>query len=123
MTYRDLLKTYRHMEARPDFHKSGGLVPAVAQDAESGEVLMLAWMNKTAWEQTVSTGRAVYWSRSLNRLWKKGERSGREQIVREILLDCDRDSVVLKVDQIGGRPATPDAPVVFTIASRRKISQ
>jgi len=89
------------MKAEPDFSKSGGLIPAVAQDAETGEILMLAWMNREAWEATLKEGYAVYWSRSRNRLWKKGESSGNLQIVREILLDCDMDSVILKVEQIG----------------------
>lgn len=62
---------------------------------------MLAWMNQEAWDATADGGRAVYWSRSRRKLWRKGERSGREQIVKEILLDCDRDSILLKVEQIG----------------------
>lgn len=89
------------MDNRPNFEDSGGLLPAVAQDAETGEVLMLAWMNRDAWEATAAGGRAVYWSRSRRRLWRKGERSGREQIVKEILLDCDRDTILLKVQQVG----------------------
>ena len=89
------------MDNRPNFEDSGGLLPAVAQDAETGEVLMLAWMNRDAWEATAASGRAVYWSRSRRRLWRKGERSGREQIVKEILLDCDRDTILLKVQQVG----------------------
>jgi phosphoribosyl-AMP cyclohydrolase len=85
-----------------DFDKSGGLVPAIAQDADSGAVLMLAWMNREAYEETVRTGRAVYFSRSRNRLWRKGEESGNVQEVREIYLDCDADTILLKVHQIGG---------------------
>lgn len=79
-----------------------GLVAAVAQDATSGEVLMLAWMNREALAETASSGRAVYWSRSRGRLWRKGEESGHVQYVREIRLDCDGDAVLLKVEQQGG---------------------
>jgi phosphoribosyl-AMP cyclohydrolase len=85
-----------------DFDKAGGLVPAVAQDSETGEVLMLAWMNREAFEETVRTGRACYFSRSRGRLWRKGEESGHVQEVKEILLDCDADTILLKVQQIGG---------------------
>ena len=85
-----------------DFDKSGGLVPAVAQDADTGEVLMLAWMNKEAYEETVRSGRACYFSRSRNRLWRKGEESGHVQEVRGIFIDCDADTILLKVHQIGG---------------------
>jgi phosphoribosyl-AMP cyclohydrolase len=85
-----------------DFEKAGGLVPAVAQDADTGEVLMLAWMNREAFEETLRTGRAVYFSRSRNRLWRKGEESGHAQEVREVYVDCDADTVLLKVRQLGG---------------------
>ena len=85
-----------------DFDKAGGLVPAVAQDADTGEVLMLAWMNREAFEETVRTGRAVYFSRSRNKLWRKGEESGHFQEVKGIFIDCDADTVLLKVKQIGG---------------------
>lgn len=85
-----------------DFNKSGGLVPAIAQDADTGVVLMLAWMNREAYEETVRTRRAVYFSRSRNRLWRKGEESGNVQEVREIYVDCDADTVLLKVHQVGG---------------------
>ena len=85
-----------------DFEKSGGLVPAIAQDADTGEVLMLAWMNREAFEETLRTGRAVYFSRSRNKLWRKGEESGNVQEVRDVFLDCDADTILLKVDQIGG---------------------
>ncbi|MDT3679454.1 MAG: phosphoribosyl-AMP cyclohydrolase [Burkholderiaceae bacterium] len=78
-----------------------GLVTAVAQDAASGEVLMLAWMNRESLAETAATGRAVYWSRSRGRLWRKGEESGHVQHVREIRLDCDGDAVLLKVEQQG----------------------
>lgn len=85
-----------------DFDKAGGLIPAIAQDADSGVVLMLAWMNREAYEETVRTRRAVYFSRSRNRLWRKGEESGNVQEVRDIYLDCDADTILLKVHQIGG---------------------
>lgn len=83
------------------FNESG-LVPAIAQDADSGQVLMVAWMNREALTETVETGRAVYFSRSRQRLWRKGEESGHRQTIREIRLDCDGDVVLLTVDQIGG---------------------
>ncbi|HET6575207.1 MAG TPA: phosphoribosyl-AMP cyclohydrolase [Fimbriiglobus sp.] len=85
-----------------DFDKAGGLIPAVAQDADTGEVLMLAWMNRDAFEETVRTGRAVYFSRSRNRLWRKGEESGHVQEVKGVFVDCDADTVLLKVKQLGG---------------------
>ena len=85
-----------------DFTKSGGLVPAIAQDHQTGEVLMMAWMNQEAFDETVRTGKACYFSRSRNKLWRKGEESGHVQEVKGIYLDCDQDTVLLKVDQIGG---------------------
>jgi len=85
-----------------DFDKAGGVVPAIAQDADSGQVLMLAWMNREAFEETVRTGRACYYSRSRGRLWRKGEESGHVQEVRGIFIDCDADTVLLKVNQVGG---------------------
>jgi len=81
---------------------SEGLVPAVAQDAASREVLMVAWMNRESLERTVASGEAVYWSRSRRALWKKGETSGHVQRVREIRLDCDGDTLVLQVESVGG---------------------
>jgi phosphoribosyl-AMP cyclohydrolase len=84
-----------------DFDKAGGLVPAIAQDAESGEVLMVAYMNREAWEKTLSTGIVHYFSRSRNKLWKKGETSGNIQEVKEIRIDCDNDCLLLKIHQIG----------------------
>ena len=81
---------------------SDGLVPAIAQDAASGRVLMLAWMNREALRATLDSGNAVYWSRSRGRLWRKGEESGHVQKVREIRLDCDEDAVLLRVEQLGG---------------------
>src|SRR5437879_12111695 len=85
-----------------DFEKAGGLLPAIAQDAESGVVLMLAWMNREAFEETLRTRRAVYFSRSRNKLWRKGEESGNVQEVREVFIDCDADTILLRVNQIGG---------------------
>jgi phosphoribosyl-AMP cyclohydrolase len=85
-----------------DFDKTGGLVPVIAQDFATGTVLMLAFMNREAYEETLRTGRAVYFSRSRNRLWRKGEESGHVQEVREVFIDCDNDTILLKVDQIGG---------------------
>ena len=79
-----------------------GLVPAIAQDARSKQVLMVAWMNREALQETVDTGRAVYFSRSRSRLWRKGEESGHVQHVKEIRLDCDADVILLQVEQIGG---------------------
>jgi phosphoribosyl-AMP cyclohydrolase len=84
-----------------DFEKMNGLVPAIAQDCKSGEVLMMAFMNREAWELTQKTGIVHYWSRSRNELWKKGESSGNIQEVREIRIDCDSDCVLLKINQIG----------------------
>jgi phosphoribosyl-AMP cyclohydrolase len=79
-----------------------GLVPAIAQDATSGKVLTLAWMNREALAATAAEGRAVYWSRSRRKLWRKGEESGHVQRVKEIRLDCDNDAVLLVVEQVGG---------------------
>lgn len=79
-----------------------GLVPAIAQDAASGQVLMLAWMNRDALRATLDSGEAVYWSRSRSKLWRKGEESGHVQKVREVRLDCDEDALLLRVEQLGG---------------------
>ncbi|MCW9060041.1 MAG: phosphoribosyl-AMP cyclohydrolase [Gammaproteobacteria bacterium] len=79
-----------------------GLVPVIAQDAASGEILMFAWMNREALAMTVREGRAVYWSRSRGRLWPKGEESGHVQWIKDIRLDCDKDVVLLKIEQVGG---------------------
>lgn len=79
-----------------------GLIPAIAQDWKTGEVLMLAWMNREAVELSVREGRAVYWSRSRQALWRKGEESGHIQHLKEIRLDCDADTLLLKVEQVGG---------------------
>ena len=85
-----------------DFEKCGGLIPAIAQDYKTNEVLMVAYINEESWNETLKTGAATYWSRSRNKLWKKGEESGNRQIVKEILVDCDEDTVIFKVEQIGG---------------------
>jgi len=81
---------------------SSGLIPAIAQNAETGEVLMLAWMNAEALEKTIATGEAHYWSRSRAKLWRKGETSGNVQKVKEVRADCDKDVLLLKIEQIGG---------------------
>jgi phosphoribosyl-AMP cyclohydrolase len=86
----------------PDFSKGDGLLPAIAQDAATGQVLMLAYMNAESYAETLATGRAVYFSRSRNKLWRKGEESGHVQTVKAIYLDCDTDTILLKVEQIGG---------------------
>jgi phosphoribosyl-AMP cyclohydrolase len=85
--------------AEPDFDKRGGIVTAIAQDAASGQVLMVAYMNREAWRQTLETGLATYWSTSRNALWTKGGTSGHVQHVREVYVDCDLDAVLLKVEQ------------------------
>ena len=79
-----------------------GLVPAITQDWSTGEVLMLAWMNRAALSRTIELGEAVYWSRSRKKLWHKGEESGHFQRVRELRLDCDGDAILMKVEQVGG---------------------
>jgi phosphoribosyl-AMP cyclohydrolase len=85
-----------------DFDKTGGLVPAIVQDYQTGEVLMLAYMNQEAFDATVATGKATYYSRSRQTLWVKGETSGNVQLVKEIRIDCDDDTVLIKVEQRGG---------------------
>ncbi len=87
---------------RLNFAKGGGLLPAIAQDHTTGDVLMLAYMNEEAWEKTLSTGKAHYFSRTRQELWLKGKSSGNVQIVREIYIDCDEDTILLKVQQLGG---------------------
>jgi len=81
---------------------AAGLIPAIAQEAKSGKVLMMAWMNRDALMQTVEKGQAVYWSRSRSKIWPKGESSGHVQKVKSIRIDCDKDVVLLKVEQLGG---------------------
>lgn len=110
---------------QPAFETDTTLLPAIAQEATTGVVLMLAYMNREAYEETLRSGRAVYFSRSRGRLWRKGEESGNVQHVEQILLDCDRDTILLKVRQVGGaachegyvscfsREVTPDGPKVI----------
>ena len=116
--------------ALPDFGRGDGLLPAVAQDAESGQVLMLAWMNAESLAETLRTGKAVYWSRSRGRLWRKGEESGNIQEVKSIYFDCDADTILIKVKQIGGaachegyqscffRQVHPDSQSVTVVGER-----
>ena len=85
-----------------DFEKLGGLIPVIAQDFKTNEVLMMAFMNRESWEMTAKTGYVHYWSRSRDRIWKKGESSGNLQEVKEIRVDCDGDCVLVKINQIGG---------------------
>jgi phosphoribosyl-AMP cyclohydrolase len=85
-----------------DFNKTGGLIPAIAQDYATGEILMLAYMNQEAFDATLSSGKATYYSRSRQTLWIKGETSGNVQRVKEIRIDCDDDTILLKVEQLGG---------------------
>lgn len=106
------------MESRPDWmadvaFDGDGLVPAIAQDAQDNRILMVAWMNAEALAETAATGRAVYWSRSRQRLWRKGEESGHTQIVHEMRLDCDGDVVLLKVEQQGGIACHTGRPSCF----------
>jgi phosphoribosyl-AMP cyclohydrolase len=110
----------------PAFGSADGLITAVVQDAATGDVLMLAHMNREAWDETLATGRAVYYSRARKRLWRKGEESGNVQLVQEIFVDCDADAVLLKVEQVGGaachegyrscffRQATPEGLRIVT---------
>ena len=81
---------------------SDGLIPAIAQDHQTGDILMVAWMNREALQLTEQEQRAVYWSRSRQKLWRKGEESGHVQTVKEIRLDCDEDVIILKIEQLGG---------------------
>jgi phosphoribosyl-AMP cyclohydrolase len=87
---------------QPILWNEQGLVPAIAQDWQTGEVLMLAWMNREALELTIQERRAVYWSRSRQALWRKGEESGHVQHLKELRIDCDADTVLMKVEQVGG---------------------
>ena len=84
------------------FEKMDGLIPAIVQDYKTNKVLMVAFMDKTAWETTLKSGKAAYYSRSRQKSWIKGEQSGNHQIVKEIFVDCDEDTVLLKVEQVGG---------------------
>ncbi len=103
------------IELRPKFD-ADGLVAAIAQDADTGEVLMLAWMNAEALQLTIDTSRAVYWSRSRKALWRKGDTSGHEQHVAEIRVDCDQDAVLLKVRQTGAACHTGRRSCFYRIA-------
>ena len=85
-----------------DFSRSGGLIPAIAQDAATGEILMQAWIDERAFRETLMTGFATYYSRSRRQLWRKGESSGCRQKIVEVLVDCDSDSVIYRVEQLGG---------------------
>jgi len=108
-----------------DFSKGDGLLPAIAQDAASGKILMLAYINKAAWDKTLETGEAHYWSRSRQELWHKGGTSGHVQLIKEVFADCDNDTVVFRVEQIGGaachtghetcfhKKISPDGTVTF----------
>ena len=104
------------IELRPKFNAEG-LIAAIAQDADTGDVLMLAWMNAEALQLTIDTGRAVYWSRSRNALWRKGDTSGHEQHVAEIRVDCDQDAVLLKVRQTGAACHTGRRSCFYRIAT------
>jgi phosphoribosyl-AMP cyclohydrolase len=97
---------------------AAGLVPAIAQDAKTGEVLMLAWMNRDALERTLRTGDVTYWSRSRKELWRKGATSGHTQRLVEVYLDCDGDTIMLKVDQTGPACHT-GAPTCFFRKAQR----
>ena len=87
---------------QPDFSKGGGLLPAIVQDNATGKVLMLAYINREAWEKTIETGEAHFWSRSREELWHKGGTSGNVQKIKEIFVDCDNDTVLFQVEQVGG---------------------
>lgn len=97
----------------PEFAGPTDLVTAIAQDSRTGEVLMVAHMNREAWDETLRTGRAVYFSRKRGRLWRKGEESGNIQQVREVFVDCDGDAVLLKVEQVGGAACHEGYPSCF----------
>jgi phosphoribosyl-AMP cyclohydrolase len=97
----------------PSFAAADGLITAVAQDAMTGQVLMIAHMNREAWEETLATGQAVYFSRSRGRLWHKGEESGNTQKIKEVFVDCDGDAVLLKVEQFGGAACHEGYPSCF----------
>lgn len=110
------------IELRPKFD-ADGLIAAIAQDADTGEVLMLAWMNSEALQLTIDTGRAVYWSRSRKALWRKGDTSGNEQHVDEIRVDCDQDAVLLKVRQTGAACHTGRRSCFYRIATANGMKQ
>lgn len=108
------------LELRPKFD-ANGLIAAIAQDADTGDVLMLAWMNAEALEQTLATERAVYFSRSRNQLWRKGDTSGNEQHVEEVRIDCDQDAVLLKVRQTGGACHTGRKSCFYRVADDKTL--
>jgi phosphoribosyl-AMP cyclohydrolase len=110
------------IDLRPKFD-GDGLVAAIAQDADTGEVLMLAWMNAEALQLTIDTGRAVYWSRSRKALWRKGDTSGHEQHVNEIRVDCDQDAVLLKVRQTGAACHTGHRSCFYRIATTAGLTK
>ena len=110
------------IELRPKFD-ADGLIAAIAQDTDSGEVLMLAWMNAEALQQTIDTGRAIYWSRSRNELWRKGDTSGHHQHVVEIRIDCDQDAVLLKVRQTGAACHTGRRSCFYRIATSTGLAK
>ena len=97
----------------PNFSKGDGLVPAIAQDYKTGRVLMMAYMNEESYNETLKLGYAVYYSRSRQKLWRKGEESGNVQKVHEILIDCDSDTLLLKIDQVGGSACHEGYPSCF----------
>lgn len=102
------------MTVELDFSKiDGGLIPAIAQDWKTGEVRMVAFMDRAGWEKTLETGKACYYSRSRKKSWMKGEESGNVQIVKEIFVDCDLDTVVLKIEQVGGAACHEGYPSCF----------
>jgi phosphoribosyl-AMP cyclohydrolase len=110
------------LELRPKFN-ADGLIAAIAQDADTYDVLMLAWMNAEALEQTLATGRAVYWSRSRNQLWRKGDESGHEQHVVEVRVDCDQDAVLLKVRQTGAACHTGRKSCFYRVANGDRLTE
>ena len=101
------------LDQRIDFDKLGGMVPVIAQDDTTGEVLMMAYMNREAFNETLRTGRVCYFSRSRNRLWRKGEESGNVQELRSVYLDCDADTILVKVHQVGGAACHEGYPSCF----------
>ncbi len=109
-------------ELRPKFD-ANGLIAAIAQDADTGEVLMLAWMNAEALEQTLATNRAVYFSRSRNALWRKGDTSGHEQHIVEVRIDCDQDAVLLKVKQTGAACHTGRRSCFYRVADNKTLKK
>lgn len=100
-------------KTRPNFSKGDGLVPAIAQDYKTGQVLMMAYMNEESYEETLKLGYAVYYSRSRQKLWRKGEESGNVQKIHGIYIDCDRDTLLLKVEQVGGSACHEGYPSCF----------